>query len=43
MYVSLVGNAKSTKRTRGMFNAKYISIFTDGRYLVNLGKKWEIW
>jgi len=39
MYVSLVGNAKATKRTRGMFNAKYTSIFTDGRYLVNLGKR----
>jgi hypothetical protein len=26
-----------------MFNAKYTSIFANGRYLVNLGKRWEVW
>jgi hypothetical protein len=27
------------KRTKGMFNGKYTSIFDDGRYLANLGKR----
>jgi hypothetical protein len=34
-----VGNAKAIKRTKGMFNGKYTSIFVDGRYLINLGKR----
>jgi hypothetical protein len=33
-----VGNAKTTKSTRGMFNGNYISIITNGKYLVDLGK-----
>jgi hypothetical protein len=31
------------KRTKGMFNGKYTSIFDDGRYLANLGKRWKVW
>jgi hypothetical protein len=34
-----VRNAKSTKRMKGMFTKKYISIFTNGRYPVDLGKR----
>jgi hypothetical protein len=33
-----VGNAKTTKRTKGMFNGNYILIIADGRYPVDLGK-----
>jgi hypothetical protein len=39
MYVSLVGNAKTTKKTRGMFSGKYFLIFANGRYIINLGKR----
>jgi hypothetical protein len=34
-----VGNAKATKRIRGMFTGKYISIFANGRYLADLGNR----
>jgi len=38
-----VGNAKTTKSTRGMFIGKYISIFVDGGYQTDLEKRWEVW
>jgi hypothetical protein len=34
-----LGNAKTTKRTRGMFSGKYILIFIDGKYSTKLGKR----
>jgi hypothetical protein len=34
-----VGNAKATKRTKGMFTGKYISVFVNGRFPTDLGKR----
>jgi hypothetical protein len=34
-----VGNAKATKSTKRMFIGKYISIFVDGGYQIDLEKR----